>query len=88
MPKPVWQDGNQRRFTSFIVSDQRLLAAGHPDNQPEQSFLVSINTTDGKDQWREALPANAVKGGTAMDHRGRIFVSLENGKLLCFQPQP
>ncbi len=88
VPKPVWQDGNQRRFTSFIVSDQRLLAAGHPDNQPEQSFLVSINTTDGKDQWREALPANAVKGGTAMDHRGRIFVSLENGKLLCFQPQP
>ena len=37
---------------------------------------------------RFASPADAVKGGTAIDHRGRIFVSLENGKLLCFSPKP
>jgi pyruvate dehydrogenase E2 component (dihydrolipoamide acetyltransferase) len=35
----------------------------------------------------EELPADAVKGGIAVAHGGRIYVSLENGKLLCFAPE-
>ena len=29
-------------------------------------------------------PGLVVKGGTAIDHRGRIFVSLEYGRIVCF----
>ena len=28
----------------------------------------------------------AVKGGTAIDHQGRIVVALANGQLVCFVP--
>ena len=28
-----------------------------------------------------------VKGGLAMDHKGRIYVTLENGQLLCYGPK-
>lgn len=28
--------------------------------------------------------SDVVKGGTAVDAAGRIFVSLENGQLMCF----
>lgn len=68
----------------FVVSEDRLLGAGHPDEKPEESFLAAINVKDGTDVWLQKLPAVAVKGGTAVDASGRILVALENGQLLCF----
>lgn len=86
MPESLWQDTENRRFTSFAVTDNALLATGHPDGDDTESFLVSINTSDGSDNWIKQIPADAVKGGTSMHHSGRIFVALENGQLLCFDP--
>jgi outer membrane protein assembly factor BamB len=88
VPKPevVWEDKSQRRFTGFVVSRERLLAAGHSAQTPEQPFLAAMNIADGSDAWLQRLPADAVKGGAAIDHAGRIFVSLENGRLLCYAP--
>lgn len=82
----LWQDQQDRRFTSFIVSRDRLLAAGHPDDNPAAAFLAAIQIREGSDAWVQPLPANAVKGGTAVDGEGRILVALENGQLLCFVP--
>ena len=88
-PKIRWADKKQRRFTSFIVSgpSRQLLATGHPDEREDDPFLVAINVDDGSDVWVQKLPAVAVKGGSAIDAAGRIFVSLEDGQLLCFVPQ-
>ncbi len=85
-PKNRWQDAKNRRFTSFIVSEEgdTLLAAGHPDEKPEEAFLGSINIHTGEDQWIEKLPSVPVKGGTAIDSAGRIFVVMENGELRCY----
>uniref|UniRef100_A0A7C2JYY3 Pyrrolo-quinoline quinone repeat domain-containing protein n=1 Tax=Schlesneria paludicola TaxID=360056 RepID=A0A7C2JYY3_9PLAN len=85
-PEVVWEDKSQRRFTSFVVSRERLLAAGHSPKAPDQPFLAAINIADGSEAWTERLPADAVKGGAAIDHSGRIYVSLENGRLLCYAP--
>ena len=87
VPEAIWTDKADRRFTSFAVTDKTLLATGHPDALPNESFLVSMNTSDGTDQWIAPLPANAVKGGIALDHHGRIYLTLENGALLCFDPK-
>jgi len=80
----VWEDKGQRRFTSFIVSGDQLLSTGHPDLKPEEAFLALTNVKDGKDVWLEKLPAVPVKGGSAIDHQGNIYIALENGELLCF----
>ncbi len=85
-PKHVWRDSENRRFTSFVVTKDHLLAAGHADKTPDKPFLVAINIADGTDLWRKDLPADAVKGGTAVDAEGRVFVTLENGQLMCFTP--
>jgi outer membrane protein assembly factor BamB len=85
-PATVWKDTADRRFTSFIISPTQLLATGHPDANPEQTFLAAVNIKDGSDAWVRELPAPAVKGGTAIDHERNIYVSLENGRLLCFAP--
>ena len=87
MQKAIWRDNRNRRFTSFAVTDDTLLATGHPDGDESNAFLVSINTADGSDNWIEQIPADAVKGGISIDHAGRIFVALEDGQLLCFRPQ-
>ena len=61
-----------------------MLATGHPDAEPKQAFLAAINMADGSDAWLQELRANVVKGGTAVDHAGRIFITLEDGSLHCF----
>lgn len=83
-PETRWQDNANRRFTSFVVARDVLLATGHPDASPDDTFLAAIIVADGADAWLQRLPAEAVKGGLAVDHEGRIYVSLENGQLLCF----
>ena len=47
-------------------------------------FLAAVGIDDGSLVWRQSLPAAVVKGGTAMDHKARIFVSLADGRILCF----
>ena len=83
-PQKIWEDKLNRRFTSFVVSSDQFLATGHPDGQPKDAFLVAANVKGGADVWLKKLPAIAVKGGTAIDGQGRIFVTLENGQLLCY----
>jgi outer membrane protein assembly factor BamB len=84
-PKAVWQDRANRRFTSFIVSPHHVLATGHSEKSPEAPFLVSIQIKDGSDAWLQPLPAQVVKGGSAIDGSGRIYLALENGQLHCFE---
>jgi hypothetical protein len=83
-PASVWQDKLNRRFTSFVVSGDELLATFHPDDKPQQPQLVRLDVRTGVDREVHTLPADAVKGGTAIDAAGHVFVTLENGQLLCF----
>ena len=85
-PANLWQDRANRRFTSFVVTDETLLATGHPDGAEDENFLVAIGTSNGQDQWIAKTPAGVVKGGTAMGGDGRLYVALEDGSLLCFEP--
>lgn len=85
-PKHVWQDSTNRRFTGFVVTNKLLLSTGHPDEQPQNSFLAAVNIADGKDAWKVDLPSVTVKGGLAVDQQGRIYAALENGQLVCFVP--
>lgn len=84
-PVHVWQDSENRRFTSFVVGTDFLLATGHSQDKPDAPFLVAISIESGENLWQHELPADAVKGGTAVDSEGRILVTLEDGQLLCFR---
>ena len=86
-PKPLWQDKSGRRFNSFIVTEETLLAAGQAGaGEGQTAFLAAINVDDGSDRWSLELPAPVVKGGTAIDRQGRIIASLTNGQVICFAP--
>ena len=90
-PRPtLWSDSTHSRFHSFIVTPDGLLTAGEvPVAAPVEPFLAAIDIATGRDLWREKLPAAAVRGGTAIDHYGRIIVALNNGQIVAFaKPNP
>ena len=82
--KDILWTSRGRRFTSFIVGPSSLLAAGDDGTKsPVEHFVAAVNLADGSDLWYEKLPAPAVKGGTAVDHAGRMFVALDDGRVIC-----
>ncbi len=87
MPDPLWRDKANRRFTTFIVNDDTVVAGGHPDMQEDAPFLVAIDAHTGDDIWIAPLPSVPVKGGASISHDGRLLVAMENGRLLCFEPK-
>ena len=81
----VWEHRQRARYNSFVVAPNSLLAAGQTETAGEtESFLSAVNIEDGTEIWRKQLPAPAVKGGTAIDPKARVFVSLQDGRVMCF----
>jgi len=50
----------------------------------EKSQIVALSLADGAKLWSRPLPAAPVTWGLAIDRDGRVIVSLEDGKVLCF----
>ena len=72
------------RYNSLITTPDAVLAAGQ---RGDKSFLAAIELENGKRRWEHSLAAPAVKGGTAVDRRGNIIVSLRNGRVECYGGQ-
>jgi outer membrane protein assembly factor BamB len=84
--KVLWQGRLGTRFKGFVITDDVLLAAGvKVAGVAVTSSLAAIKINDGTTIWSKELYAPIVKGGIAIDSKGRIVVALENGKVVCIQ---
>jgi len=82
----IWQDKLKSRFKGFVVTDDVLLAAGvRITDNGVASFLAAIRIKGGTVIWRKELPVPVVKGGVAVDSKGRIVLALVNGRIVCVQ---
>lgn len=73
-----------RWFNSLIIGPDAVLAAGtNSGKRPSEYFAAAMKLQDGSDIWYEKLPAPVVKGGTAVDHAGRILIALADGRVIC-----
>jgi outer membrane protein assembly factor BamB len=80
----IWECKSPRRFNGFIVASNALVAAGQETSDGKtKCFVAAVNLQDGSDLWQQQVAAAVVKGGQAVDHNGRIFVSLDDGQVLC-----
>jgi len=83
--RSLWEQKATQRYNSFIVAPNGLLAAGETAGDgPRNCFAALIELNNGSEIWRQDLAAPVVRGGTAVDHAGRILLSLEDGQVLCF----
>lgn len=84
-PSILWQYSSRAKYNSFVIAPGTLMGAGQANSEGvTNSFLAAVSIEDGSQLWRKELPAAVVKGGTAVDHEAHIFVSLEDGRVLCF----
>ncbi len=80
----VWEHPPGAKYNAFVVTPAVLLAAGQSSQGQSSAFLTAVKIDDGAEVWRQPLPAPAVKGGLALAHDARLFLSLQDGRVLCF----
>jgi hypothetical protein len=74
--KPLWSHAcNESR--AWAVCRNAVLVAG-------KSELVALDIDDGSKLWSHPLPAAPAVWGLAVDSKGRVIVTLEDGRVLCF----
>ena len=75
------------QFADNAVQHSRLVRAQRPQQsllvplRPGNDVLQHLLAAPGRD---EQLPAAPVAWGLAVDRLGRIIVTLEDGRVLCF----
>jgi len=86
-PAVRWEHRPGPKYNSFIVGPSTILAADRHDSEGRTTcFLAAFSIDDGAELWRQELPVAAVKAGTAIDHDARIFVSLQDGRIIAWRP--
>jgi outer membrane protein assembly factor BamB len=70
------------RPRAMVVAGNRLYVAGRLEAESSHELLRIHATEDGRKLDEIQLPASVVHDGMAVA-RGRLYISLENGQLLC-----
>ena len=76
----VWSLHGER-YNHLVTTPDAVVAAGERDKKP---FLAVVELESGKRRAEVALSSSPVKGGTAIDRRGRVVVSLRDGVVECY----
>jgi outer membrane protein assembly factor BamB len=87
-PKVVWRSDHLRQTyalalgtNAVVVAGQRAAADGRAD---PQCAVAALAVGDGSVLWSHPLPAQPIWWGLAVDKAGRVFVTLVDGRVLCF----
>jgi outer membrane protein assembly factor BamB len=86
-PKPLWQSPHLRQTYALALGADAVIAAGQlaADDEAVPAYAVAALATDrGTVRWSRALPAQPAWWGLALDKSGRVFISLADGRTLCF----
>jgi outer membrane protein assembly factor BamB len=89
--KARWTQKAVSRIQGLAVTKNALVIAGTHDpvkKTDRTSYTVlALSLKDGSVLWQEALPATPASWGLALDRDGRVIVSLEDGRVLCYAPK-
>ncbi|MGE3808181.1 MAG: PQQ-binding-like beta-propeller repeat protein, partial [Gemmataceae bacterium] len=88
-PLIIWKAKPFSDVSAIAVGKNALVVAGverveQGEDVKSSASLLAMNLADGKVLWKQPLPAAAVNFGVAFDRDGRIFVSLRDGRVVCF----
>ena len=75
--KPLWEHDCPDSVAMAVCGNAVVVAS--------TSEVVALSLADGKPLWTQPLPAAPVSWGLAVDRDGRVMVSLEDGRVLCFK---
>ena len=97
-PTTVWDTGGFYETTGLALTPQAVLVVGQiaiPETDSEskspakqtaakgQPAIAALDPSNGKTLWTHALPAPPTRWGLAVDHQGRVIVTLTDGRIVC-----
>jgi outer membrane protein assembly factor BamB len=88
--QPLWDVESGELPRCLAVCDNAVLVAGARQSQEaatSQCTLTARALSDGSSMWSQPLPATPAWWGLATDHTGRVFITLQDGSVLCFRPR-
>ncbi len=74
--KPIWAHDCPQGIAWAVCRNAVLIA--------ENSKLVALSLENGEELWSQPLPAAPITWGVAVDCDGRVIVTLEDGRVVCF----
>ncbi|MHC4631309.1 MAG: outer membrane protein assembly factor BamB family protein [Planctomycetota bacterium] len=74
--KPLWLHDCPGSIAVAVAKNAVVIA--------DASQVAALDLTDGRTLWSQTVPSAPVPWGLAIDRDGRIIVTLEDGKVLCF----
>ncbi len=83
--KLLWNKKLDIQGRAMVLADKVLFMAGPPteNNENQEAFLLAISATDGTELARYQLDCSPIFDGMAVAD-GRLYLSLENGRVVCF----
>lgn len=75
-PKPSWEF-NCPNSAAVAVAPNAVVVA-----MPDE--VIALNLRDGRLLWKQPLPATPVPWGLAINREGKVIVTLEGGRVVCF----
>ena len=87
--KSIWTSKPFQENNAAAVAKNTILIAGldRDNDNPDQTTagIAALSLKDGTILWRHPLPAAPVSWGIAVDRRGQILVSLQDGRVVCLR---
>lgn len=82
----VWTKAPFASYLGVLATPEAVLVAGLriDDRGKRAAALTALRLKDGSVLWTKPLPAEPVTWPFAIDAEGRIFVSLRDGRVVCF----
>lgn len=86
-PKKLWQSDRFHLAQAVVLGKDAAVFAGRlraEDASQPCYGLAAFANADGKLLWAQPLPAMPVPSGLATDAEGRLLVTTDDGRILCF----
>lgn len=74
--KPAWEFDCPKSAALALCPNAVLIAT--------PGELAALSLEDGRVLWKQPLPAAPVAWGLAVNREGKVIVTLEGGRVLCF----
>jgi len=74
--KPGWEFDCPKSVALAVCPNAVVIATS--------SEVIALSLKDGRQLWKQALPAAPVPWGLAVNRVGKVIVTLEGGRVVCF----